>query len=178
MFLTDHAYRFLIYDVNWSFEIVNRNEFVEDCVRDERRFLSNVVLKACVVQNSKNWLSEHNVHCRKRFEKYNDVQFVKSFNVFVVIVVSIVIVVVVIIVFVVFSFSFVASIVSIFSILLILVAFQMRMLVSTFIFHVIISFAVSAILHLNDDEILDRKRKSSDCHNHDWFENKATDANV
>jgi hypothetical protein len=74
------------------------------------------VLKACIVQNSKDDLSEHDVHCRQRFENHDDVQFVKFFNVLIIvasIVVIIVVVVVIVIVFVVFSFSFVVSIVSI-----------------------------------------------------------------
>jgi t-SNARE complex subunit (syntaxin) len=72
------------------------------------------VLKACIVQNSKNDLSEHDVHCRQRFEDHDDVQLVKSFNVFVIIVaIIVIIVVVVVIVFVVSSSLFVVSIVSI-----------------------------------------------------------------
>jgi hypothetical protein len=49
------------------------------------------------------------------------------------------------------------------------------MLVSTFVFHVIITFAMSALLHLNDDQTFDNKRKNkdNDCHDHDKFnENK------
>jgi hypothetical protein len=56
----------------------------------------------------------------------------------------------------------------------------MRMFISTFAFHVIITFAMNAIFHLNDDLILDRKRrnKNDDCHNHDKFnENKMINAN-
>jgi hypothetical protein len=70
------------------------------------------VLKACVVQSSKNDLSEHDVYCRQRFKKHDDVQFMKSFNVFIVIV-AIVVVIDIIIVFVILSSSFVVSIVSI-----------------------------------------------------------------
>jgi hypothetical protein len=57
----------------------------------------------------------------------------------------------------------------------------MKMLISTFALHVIITFAVSALLHLNDDQILDRKRrnKNDDDHDHDELdENKAIDADV
>jgi t-SNARE complex subunit (syntaxin) len=74
------------------------------------------VLKVCIIQNSKNDLSEHDVHCRQRFENHDDVQFVKFFNVLVIvvsIVVIIVVVVVIVIVLVVLSSSFVVSIVSI-----------------------------------------------------------------
>jgi hypothetical protein len=55
------------------------------------------------------------------------------------------------------------------------------MLISTFVFHVIIMFAVNALLHLNNDQILDHKRKNKDddCHNHDEFnENEAINVNV
>jgi hypothetical protein len=55
------------------------------------------------------------------------------------------------------------------------------MLVSTFILHVIITFAVSALLHLNDDQILDNKcrNEDDDDHDHDEFdENEMIDANV
>ncbi len=55
------------------------------------------------------------------------------------------------------------------------------MLVSTFILHVIITFAVNAILHLNDDLIFDRKRKNEDddCQDDDEFdENKAINTDV
>jgi hypothetical protein len=72
------------------------------------------VLKACIVQNSKNDLSEHDAHCRQRFEDHDDVQIVKFFNVLVVVASIVVVsVVVIIIAFVVSSFSFVVSIVSI-----------------------------------------------------------------
>jgi hypothetical protein len=57
----------------------------------------------------------------------------------------------------------------------------MKMLVSTFALHVIIALAVNAILHLNDDQIFNRKRrnKDDDCHDHDRLdENEAIDANV
>jgi hypothetical protein len=57
----------------------------------------------------------------------------------------------------------------------------MKMLVSTFALHVIITFAVSALLHLNDDQILDKKRRDrdDDDHDHDEFdESEAIDANV
>jgi hypothetical protein len=43
---------------------------------------------------------------------------------------------------------------------------------------------MSAMLHLNDDDIFDlesdeRKNIDDDCHDHDWFdENKAIDANI
>jgi hypothetical protein len=43
------------------------------------------------------------------------------------------------------------------------------------------TIAVSALLHLNDDHVLDRKRrdKDDDCHDHDEFdEDEAIDANV
>jgi hypothetical protein len=55
------------------------------------------------------------------------------------------------------------------------------MFVLTFVFHVIITIAMSVLLHLNDDQILDRKRKNKndDCHDHDEFnENEAIDANI
>jgi hypothetical protein len=55
------------------------------------------------------------------------------------------------------------------------------MLISTFAFHVIITIAMSAFLHLNDDQILDRKckNKDDDCHNHDEFdENEAINADI
>jgi heme/copper-type cytochrome/quinol oxidase subunit 2 len=72
------------------------------------------VLKACIVQNSKNNLNKHDVYYRQRFKNHDDVQLVKFFNVLVVVVaIVVVIVVVVVIVFVVFSFSLVVSIISI-----------------------------------------------------------------
>ncbi len=55
------------------------------------------------------------------------------------------------------------------------------MFISTFTFHVIITFAVDELLHLNDDQIIDNKRrnKDDDCHDHDEFDkNKVIDANV
>jgi hypothetical protein len=70
------------------------------------------VLKARVVQNSKNDLSEHDVHCRQRFEDHDDVQLMKFLDILVVVVVIIVIIVIVI-VFIVLSSLFVASIFSI-----------------------------------------------------------------
>ncbi len=57
----------------------------------------------------------------------------------------------------------------------------MKILVSTFAFHVIITFAINTILCLNDDLIVDRKRKNNDddCHDHDEFdENEMIDASV
>ncbi len=57
----------------------------------------------------------------------------------------------------------------------------MKMFVSTFVLHVIMTIAVNALLHLNDDHVLDRKRKNKndDCHDHDEFdENETIDANV
>jgi magnesium-transporting ATPase (P-type) len=85
------------------------------------------MLKACIVQNSKNDLNKHDVHCRQRLENHDDVQFVKFFNVLViviaiVVVIAVVVVIVFVIVFVVFFSSFIVSIVSIwliFSILMI-----------------------------------------------------------
>jgi hypothetical protein len=52
----------------------------------------------------------------------------------------------------------------------------MKMFISTFVLHVIITFAVSALLHLNDDQILDNKRrnKDDDDHDHDWFDKNET----
>ncbi len=55
------------------------------------------------------------------------------------------------------------------------------MLIFTFVLHVIITFAMSAFLYLNDDQILDNKRrnKDNDDHDHNEFdENEAIDANV
>jgi hypothetical protein len=48
----------------------------------------------------------------------------------------------------------------------------MKMLVSTFVFHVMIAFTMSAVLHLNDDDVLDfendeRKNIDDDYHDHD-----------
>jgi uncharacterized membrane protein len=128
-------------------------------------------------------LNEHDVHCRQRFENHDDVQLVKFLSVLVVVVsIVVVIAVVVVIVLVVLSSSFVVSIVSILLIFsTLMISFQMRMLVSTFALHVIITFAVSAFLHLNDDQILDRKRKdkNDDDHDHDELdENETIDANV
>jgi hypothetical protein len=57
----------------------------------------------------------------------------------------------------------------------------MRMLVSTFALHVIMMIAVSALLHLNDDHVLDCKRrdKDDDCHDHDELdENETIDADI
>jgi t-SNARE complex subunit (syntaxin) len=74
------------------------------------------VLRACIVQNSKDDLSEHDAHCRQRFENHDDVQLVKSLSVLVVviaIVIAVVVVIIIVIVFVVFSSSLVVSIVSI-----------------------------------------------------------------
>jgi Flp pilus assembly protein TadB len=72
------------------------------------------VLRACIVQNSEDDLSEHDAHYRQRFENHDDVQLVRFFSVFVVVIaIVVVIAVVVVIVFVVLSFSFVVSIVSI-----------------------------------------------------------------
>jgi hypothetical protein len=62
-----------------------------------------------------------------------------------------------------------------------MISFQMKILVFTFALHVIITFAVNALLHLNDDQILNNKRKikSDDDHDHDEFdENEAIDANI
>jgi hypothetical protein len=62
-----------------------------------------------------------------------------------------------------------------------MISFQIRMLVSTFVFHVIITFAASALLSLNDDQILDSKRKNrnDDDHDDDEFdENETIDANI
>ncbi len=62
-----------------------------------------------------------------------------------------------------------------------MISFQMRMLVSTFALHVIITFAVNALLHLNDDQILDNKRRNKDDDDHDHDEldkNEAIDANI
>jgi hypothetical protein len=132
------------------------------------------VLKTYVIQNSKNDLNEHDAYCWQRFESHDNVQFMKFFNVLVV--VAIVVVVIVVIVFVVFFSSFVVSIVSIWLIFSILmISFQMKMLISTFVLHVIITFTMNAFLYLNDDQILDRKRKNKDddCHDYDEFdENK------
>ncbi len=55
------------------------------------------------------------------------------------------------------------------------------MFISTFAFHVIITFAVNALLHLNDDQILDNKRRNrdDDDHDHDELdENETIDADV
>jgi hypothetical protein len=58
------------------------------------------------------------------------------------------------------------------------------MLVSTFVLHVIITFTMNAMLHLNDDNVLDfendeRRNIDDDCHDHDWFdENETIDANT
>jgi hypothetical protein len=57
----------------------------------------------------------------------------------------------------------------------------MKMLVSTFVLHVIITFAMNALLHLNDDQILDNKRRSKDDddHDHDEFDESETiDADI
>ncbi len=57
----------------------------------------------------------------------------------------------------------------------------MRMLVSTFVLHVIMTIAVNALLHLNDDHVFDRKRKDKDDDNHDhdeFDENETIDADV
>jgi hypothetical protein len=48
----------------------------------------------------------------------------------------------------------------------------MKMLVSTLALYVIIAFTVSAVLHLNDDDVLDfendeRRDIDDDCHDHD-----------
>ncbi len=50
------------------------------------------MLKTCIVQNLKNDLNKHNVHCRQRFENHDDVQFVKFFNVLVVVVAIVVVI--------------------------------------------------------------------------------------
>jgi hypothetical protein len=72
------------------------------------------VLRTCIVQNSENDLSEHNVHYRQRFENHDDVQFVIFFSVLVVVVaIVVVIAVIVVIVFVILSSLFAVSIVSI-----------------------------------------------------------------
>jgi t-SNARE complex subunit (syntaxin) len=72
------------------------------------------VLKASIVKDSEDDLSEHDAHCRQRFEDHDDVQLVRFFNVLVVVIaIIVVIVVIVVIVFVVFSSSLVVSIVSI-----------------------------------------------------------------
>jgi hypothetical protein len=47
-----------------------------------------------------------------------------------------------------------------------------EMLVSTFVLHVIIAFTMNAMLHLNDDDVLDfendeRRNIDDDCHDHD-----------
>ncbi len=55
------------------------------------------------------------------------------------------------------------------------------MFVSTFVLHVIITFVINAFLHLNDDQILDKKRKNKDDDDHDHDElnkNEMIDANV
>jgi hypothetical protein len=59
----------------------------------------------------------------------------------------------------------------------------MKMFISTFVFHVIIAFTVNAVLHLNDDDVLDfeseRKNIDDDCHDHDWFdENETIETNI
>jgi hypothetical protein len=62
-----------------------------------------------------------------------------------------------------------------------MISFQMRMFILTFALHVIITFAVNTFLHLNDDQILDNKRKNKDDddHDHDEFdESEAIDANI
>ncbi len=69
------------------------------------------MLKACIVQNSEDDVSEHDAHCRQRFENHDDVQLVRFLDIFVVFTSSIVVVVVVIL-----SSSLVVSIVSIVSI--------------------------------------------------------------
>jgi hypothetical protein len=55
------------------------------------------------------------------------------------------------------------------------------MFISTFVLHVILMFVMSAFLYLNDDLILNRKRKNKndDCHDHNTYnENEIIDANV
>ncbi len=60
----------------------------------------------------------------------------------------------------------------------------MKMLVSTFAFHVIIAFTVNAVLHLNDDDVLsfendERRSIDDDCHDDDCFdESEAIDADI
>jgi hypothetical protein len=62
-----------------------------------------------------------------------------------------------------------------------MISFQMKMLISTFVFHVIIMIAMNIIFYLNDNQIFDRrcKNKNDDYHDHDEFnENKTIDVNV
>ncbi len=57
----------------------------------------------------------------------------------------------------------------------------MKMLVSTLALHVIVAFAMSAVLHLNDDNILDREREDDDDDDHDYdrfSKNEAIDTDV
>jgi hypothetical protein len=57
----------------------------------------------------------------------------------------------------------------------------MKMFVSTFVFHVIITFAMNTFFQLNDDQIFDRKckNKNDDCHDHDKLnKNETIDVNV
>jgi hypothetical protein len=57
----------------------------------------------------------------------------------------------------------------------------MRMFISTFALHVIITFAVSALLHLNNDQILDNKHRNrnDDDYDYDEFdENEAINENI
>ncbi len=66
------------------------------------------MLRACIIQNSEDCLSEYDVHCRQRFEEHDDVKLVKFLDVFVVVVTSNVVVIVVVVV--VLSFSLVSII--------------------------------------------------------------------
>jgi hypothetical protein len=64
-----------------------------------------------------------------------------------------------------------------------MISLQMKMFISTFVLHVIITIAVNAVFHLNDNLILDHKRKNrdknDDRHDHDEFnENEAIDARI
>jgi uncharacterized membrane protein YgaE (UPF0421/DUF939 family) len=141
------------------------------------------VLKADRLQSSVRDVTKHSAHDRQNLEDHDDVQLVKFFSVLVVVVaIVVVIAVVVVIVFVVLSSSLIVAIVSICLISsTLMISFQMRMFILTFVLHVIITFAVSALLHLNDDQILDRKRKyrDDDCHDFDELdEDETIDANV
>jgi hypothetical protein len=52
------------------------------------------VLRARAVQSSEDDLSEHDAHCRQRFENHDDVQLVKLLDVFAVVAAIVVVVVV------------------------------------------------------------------------------------
>ncbi len=68
------------------------------------------MLKACIIQNSEDCLNEYDVHCRQRFEKHDDVELVKSLDVFVVVVILNVAVIVVVVVVLFFSLVSIISI--------------------------------------------------------------------